>query len=328
MAFFDLPLAQLQTYMPPRTEATDFDSFWQQTLGEARQFPLNATFEPVDVGLTLQEVYDVTYSGFGGQPIKAWLLLPHHRCGPVPCVVEYLGYGGGRGFPFEWLLWSSAGYAHFIMDTRGQGSSWSKGDTPDPELDGGNPHFPGFFTRGILDPKTYFYRRVFTDGVRAVEAARHHPAIAPDQIAVTGISQGGGIAIAVAGLDPSINVAMPDVPGLCGIRRAIEIADSTPYSEITNFLRTHRNKMETVFNTLSYFDCINLGVRARGTALFSLGLMDEVCPPSTIYAAFNYYGGPKEICEWTYNRHEGGGPFQTQEKLNFLRGVFPNGATL
>src|SRR5258708_3821044 len=216
MPFFDMPLEQLQAYMPPRTEAADFDSFWQETLSEARNFPLNAIFEPVDVGLTLQEVYDVTYSGFGGQPIKAWLMLPRQRSGSVPCVVEYVGYGGGRGFPFDWLLWSSAGYAHLIMDTRGQGSASSKGDTPDPELNGANPIFPVFFTGEFLDPKTYYYRRVFTDGIRAVEAARQHPAIDPDRIAVTGVSQGGGIAIAVAGLDPSINVVMPDVPGMCG----------------------------------------------------------------------------------------------------------------
>src|SRR5579863_3023142 len=118
MVFFDLPVEQLRTYMPSRSEPADFDSFWQQTLSEARKFPLKATFERVDVGLPLQESYDVTYSGFGGQPIKAWLILPRQRSGPVPCVVEYLGYGGGRGFAFEWLLWSSAGYAHLIMDTR------------------------------------------------------------------------------------------------------------------------------------------------------------------------------------------------------------------
>ena len=90
-------------------------------------------------------------------------------------VVEYIGYGGGRGLPIDWLLCASAGYAHFVMDTRGQGSAWSKGDTPDLESDGGNPHFPGFMTRGVLDPKTYYYRRVFTDAVRAVEAAMGAP---------------------------------------------------------------------------------------------------------------------------------------------------------
>jgi len=325
MAFFDLPREQLHTYRPPRTEPADFDSFWQQTLSGAREFPLNVTFERVDVGLALQESYDVTYAGFGGQPIKAWLILPRQRSAPLPCVVEYVGYGGGRGFAFEWLLWSSAGYAHLIMDTRGQGSAWSKGDTPDPESDGANPHFPGFFTRGILKPTTYYYRRVFIDGVRAVEAARQHSAIDPDQIALTGISQGGGIAIAVAGLDPSVTVVMPDVPGLCGIRRAIEIVDSTPYTEITNYLKIHRDKIADVFNTLSYFDGINLGIRARASALFSVGLMDEICPPSAVYAAYNYYGGPKEIREWLYNHHEGGGAFQIQEKLNFLGRIFTKG---
>ena len=89
----------------------------------------------------------------------------------------------------------SAGYAHFVMDTRGQGSAWSKGDTPDPESDGGNPQYPGFMTRGVLDPKTYYYRRVFTDAVRAVEAAMGHEWVDEMRVAVTGGSQGGGIAL-------------------------------------------------------------------------------------------------------------------------------------
>ncbi len=182
-------------------------------------------------------------------------------------------------------------------------------------------------TRGILDPNTYYYRRVFTDGVRTVELARQHLAIDSNRIAVTGVSQGGGIAIAVAGLDPSVNVVMPDVPGLCGYRRATEVVDSTPYSEISNYLKTHRDKIETVFNTLNYFDDINLRTRARASALFSVGLMDEICPPSTIYAAYNYYGGPKEIRKWTYSHHEGGDSFQTQEKLRFLRRVFASDPT-
>ena len=73
---FDLPLEQLQTYLPERSEPADFDSFWQNTLAEARQYPLEARFEPVDYGLRLVEVFDVTFNGFGGQPIKGWFLLP------------------------------------------------------------------------------------------------------------------------------------------------------------------------------------------------------------------------------------------------------------
>ena len=76
MAFFDLPLNELKTYKPDRTEPADFDAFWKSTLDEARAHPLNATFEKMDHGLVAQETYDVTFSGFGGQPIKGWLILP------------------------------------------------------------------------------------------------------------------------------------------------------------------------------------------------------------------------------------------------------------
>lgn len=322
MAFFDMPLDQLEQYRPPLNEPADFDAFWAQTLAETRAHPLNAVFEPVDTGFRTVEVFDVTYSGYAGQPIKGWLILPAVRTAPLPCVVEFIGYGGGRNLPTDWLLWASVGYAHLVMDTRGQGTTWSTGDTPDPEPDGSNPHYPGFMTRGILNPKTYYYRRVFTDGVRAVEAAQSHPAIDPTRITATGGSQGGGISIAVAGLSPAVSVVMPDVPFLCHYRRATEITAGFPYEEISQYCKTHRPEIDKVFNTLAYFDGVSFSARSQAKALFSVGLMDEICPPSTVYAAYNHFAGPKEIRVWRYNHHEGGGSYQTVEKVNFLRAIW------
>jgi cephalosporin-C deacetylase len=319
MAFFDLPLNELKTYLPSREEPADFDSFWRSTVNEARAHPLNAIFERVDYGLTAQETFDVTFSGFGGQPVKGWLILPKQRNGKLPCVVEYIGYGGGRSFAIDWLLWASAGYAHFVMDTRGQGSTWSKGDTPDLYAAGGNPSMPGSMTQGILDPKHYYYRRVFTDAVRTIDAARSHSEVDAFQIAVTGGSQGGGITIAAAGLVPDVVAAMPDVPFLCHYRRATEIVDTYPYKEIAEFCHVHRDKVDTVFNTLSYFDGVNLATRAKAKTLFSVGLMDQVCPPSTVYAAYNHWAGQKDIKVYPYNGHEGGQSYQTIEKIKFLK---------
>jgi len=325
MAFFDLSLTELETYLPARIEPVDFDLFWKSTLDEARTHPLNATFEKVDYGLVAQETFDVTFAGFGGQPVKGWLILPTVRANsrsPLPCVVEFIGYGGGRQFGFDWLLWASAGYAHFVMDTRGQGSTWSPGDTPDLYADGGNAHYPGSMTKGILDPKHYYYRRVFTDAVRAVEAARSHDTVDANQIAVTGGSQGGGISIAAAGLVPDVVAAMPDVPFLCHYRRATELVDSYPYKEIAEYCHVHRDKVDTVFNTLSYFDGVNLSARAKAKSLFSTGLMDQVCPPSTVYAAYNHWAGEKDIKVYPYNGHEGGQSYQTLEKVKFLKSIW------
>lgn len=320
--FFDLPLEQLERYKPPREEPSDFDAFWQQTLTEARGYPLDARFELVDYGLRLVESYDVTFKGYGGQPVKGWLIMPRQREEPLPCVVEFIGYGGGRSFPTDWLVWANVGFAHLVMDTRGQGSGWSPGDTPDPEPEGANPHYPGFMTRGILDPRAYYYRRVFTDGVRAVEVARSHPAVDPERIAVTGGSQGGGVAIAVAGLEPTVSVVMPDVPFLCHYRRALEISDAAPYSEIKQYCQVHRDKIERVFQTLSYFDGVNFASRCKAQALFSVALMDQICPPSTVFAAYNHFAGRKEIRVYPYNGHEGGGPYQVVEKIKFLTGLW------
>jgi cephalosporin-C deacetylase len=316
--FFDLPLEQLREYLPARSQPDDFAPFWNQTLAEARRFPLEPRFEAVDYGLQTVETFDVTFNGFGGQAIKGWLLLPKAGTGILPCVVEYIGYGGGRGFPLDWLLWSSAGYANLIMDTRGQGSAWLKGDTPDWETSQTAPQYPGFMTRGILDPRTYYYRRLTCDAVRAVETARAHPHIDGARVAVTGRSQGGGLALFVAGLLPDLAAVMPDVPFLCHYRRAMQITDAMPYQEIAHFCRVHRDQIETVFNTLTYFDCVNFAARAHNPALFSVGLMDETCPPSTVFAAYNHYAGPKEIQVWDYNQHDGGGSHHKRQQIRFL----------
>jgi cephalosporin-C deacetylase len=233
MAFFDMPLSELEGYRPPRTEAADFDVFWAESLSETAAYPLAARFEAVDTPLQTIDVFDVTYAGYGGQPIKGWLLLPRQRQGRLPCVVEYIGYGGGRGFPIDWLLWSSAGYAHFVMDTRGQGSSGRPGDTGDVgnvvQTDGVNPHVPGFMTQGILDPRTYYYRRLFLDAVRAVAAAQSHPAVDSERMITSGGSQGGALALAVSGLLPDVvKVTMPDVPYLCHVERAVGLVDTLP----------------------------------------------------------------------------------------------------
>jgi cephalosporin-C deacetylase len=322
MAFFDKPLEELQDYQPPREEPADFDAFWAETLAAARQHTLDARFAPVDYGLRTVETFDVTFAGYDGQPVKGWLLLPRQRSAPLPCVVEYIGYGGGRGFPFDWLVFSSAGYAHLVMDTRGQGSTWRHGDTPDLPVEGANPAFPGYMTQGVLRPQTYYYRRVFSDAVRAVEAARSHPAVDAARVAVTGASQGGGITLAVSGLVPDVAAAMPDVPFLCHFRRATEITDKLPYQEIAHFCSIHRDKEATVFATLAYFDGMNFASRAQAPALFSAGLMDETCPPSTVFAAYNHYAGPHAMRVWRYNNHEGGASHQTREKLAFLRDLW------
>ncbi|MCA5892925.1 acetylxylan esterase [Isoptericola sp. NEAU-Y5] len=322
MAQFDLSRAELEAYQPSIDEPTDFDTFWSETLAEARGYGGAPVLERVDAGLTELVVDDVTFPGFGGHPIKGWLVRPARAQGPLPVAVEYVGYGGGRGLPHEQLGLAAAGYAHLVMDTRGQGAGWgSGGHTPDPV--GSGPATPGFMTRGIADPHDHYYRRVITDGVRAVDAVRQVDGIDPGRVAVMGTSQGGGIAVAVSGLVPDVVASVPNVPFLCHYRRAVEITDAFPYGEITQYLSVHRGQEDVVWRTLSYLDGVSFARRARAAGLFSVALMDGVCPPSTVYAAYNAWGSlaggaERTIDVYPYNQHEGGQAYRFAPTLAWL----------
>ncbi len=316
MPLFDMPLEELRAYRPPRGEPADFDDFWAATLTEARSHELDAIFAPVDIGLEAFAVYDVTFSGFNGDRIKAWFISPREADGSLPAVVEYIGYGGGRGYPLEWLAFPSTGFAYLVMDTRGQG-----GDTADIP-NGANPSIPGFMTQGILDPATYYYRRLYTDAARAVDTLRSRPEVEGERIAVTGGSQGGGLSIAAAGLLPEVKVCMTDVPFLSHFRRAVDITPNDPYLEIARYLQRRRDKVDTVFRTLSYFDGMNFAARMTARALYSVGIMDTTCPPSTVFASYNHVPGEKQIHEYYFNNHEGGGAQHLVEKIRFLRALW------
>lgn len=315
--FTDLPEAQLRAYRSSQADPTDFDEFWAATLAESRAFGLDVDVVPVETGLATIDTFDVTFSGYRGQRIKAWLRMPAGATNPLPGVVQFVGYGGGRGHVLENLLWASAGFAHLLMDTRGQGSTWSTGDTPDP--DGGGPQIPGFATRGIDSRETYYYRRVFTDAVRAVEAARSLAAVDAGRVVVVGGSQGGGMALAVAGLVPGLAAVASYVPFLCDFPRATVITDGLPYKEIGRYLATHRDKVAQAHETLAYFDGVNFAKRATAPAWFSAALMDSTCPPSTVFGAFNNYAGDKQITVWQYNGHEAGDIMDDALALDFVR---------
>lgn len=317
MPRFDLPAEELRTYRPEVAEPADFDDFWEQTLAESRALTQPIRLRRIDSPLQSVEVYDVTFSGFGGDPIGGWLLLPADVDEPLPAVVEYNGYGGGRGLPHERLGWAASGYAHFFMDTRGQGSGWGTGGvTPDPH--GSGPAIPGFMTRGIHDPNEYYYRRGYTDAVLAIDAIRSLDRIDASRVAVTGTSQGGGITIAAAALSTGLIAAMPDVPFLCHFERSVGLTDRDPYREIVRYLSVHRGAAERTFRTLSYFDGVSLARRATAPALFSVALMDPVCPPSTVFAARNHWGGVADIVEYAFNEHEGGLGVQWEKQSAFL----------
>jgi cephalosporin-C deacetylase len=112
---------------------------------------------------------------------------------------------------------------------------------------------------------------------------------------------------------------MPDVPFMANFERAVEITDVHPYEEIAEYCRLHPERIDTVFETLSYLDVVNHSSRITCPGLFAVGLADKVTPPSTVFAAYNHYAGSKDIEVYPFNGHEGGGTLHFEKKVAWIQ---------
>ena len=317
MPSVDMPLEKLVDYKPDLTKQKDFDAFWRRACAESENVPLNATFTPGDDLFPLARIYDVEFDGVDGVRVKGWFLTPRKVADPLPTVVQFVGYSGGRDYPHQLAVHVLNGFCAFIMDSRGQGGKTGQ------LLSTSHGGMRGFITHGMMDPDEYYYRNFYLDTMRAVEAVCGRDEVDENRIAAIGVSQGGGLAIACAALSPHVRAMAPDVPWLSHFRRAVELATG-PYEEITEFMRRFPDQIETAFETLSYFDNMNLASMVTAShAYYSVGLWDHTCPPSTVYASYHWLPDSvnRAMEVYPYNGHEGGGSLHLQRKLKWLREV-------
>lgn len=306
MPHFDLPEPDLVHYRTATPEPEQLDQWWAEQLAATRAeaWPTRSTrYRAEAYGPT--PVWDVEFAGAHADPIRAWYIRPAGSEGrDVPVVVTFVGYGGGRGVPADHMALPAAGFAHLVMDTRGQGGRWTIGATGDRSRSNDGPEFPGVMTRGISDPESYYFTRLYLDAARAVDVAGELPGTDPTRIAVSGASQGGGLALAAAALSTDrVKVCHADVPFLCDFWRAVTLSPTAPYSEIADFLAQHVDSVSAAMNTLRYVDNALLAKRITADCLLSVGLMDTVCPPSTVFAAYNEITAPKQIAVYPFGVH-------------------------
>ena len=317
MPSIDWSLEKLVEYRPELTLKPDFHQFWDDNLEESRRIPLKGEFVEVEDSLPLARVYDVAFDGVDGVRVRGWFLTPREVEAPLPTVVQFIGYTGGRDYPHALAPHVLNGFSAFIMDSRGQG-----GDTG-MKLSSTHGAQAGFITHGILDRDEYYFRNFYLDTVRAVALVADRAEVDQTRIAAIGGSQGGALTIACASLSDQVAVMAPDVPWLSHFQRSVDLAVG-PYEEITNFMKRHPERIEQAFEVLSYFDTMNLVTRTQvRQAYYSVGLWDDICPPSTVYASYNHLpeGVEKRMEIYPYNGHEGGGTLHLQRKLQWLRQV-------
>lgn len=297
---YDWPISTLKTYCPPLTRQADFAEFWTDSLELLAQTPVWFQLTPLVYPVQGILVYSVEYTSFGGEVISGYFARPASE-ERHPGVLLLHGYGRAPlGNLHEVVYWAALGYAILHVHVRGQaGTSQEMASSQS----GGSK---GWLTRGLAKPETYYYRAVYLDCVRAVEILAGLDYVDPGRICVMGSSQGGALALAVAALNDLPQLVLADYPFLSDFERAIEVAQDGPYLELHEYFRQYpQPEVEAQARiTLSYFDLINLASRIQARTLISVGLIDPITPPSTIFALYNHLECPKDILVGRFFGHE------------------------
>lgn len=118
------------------------------------------------------------------------------------------------------------------------------------------------------------------------------------KVFVNGASQGGGLGLACAALNPGlVNRAAILYPFLSDYRLVWELgADLIAYEGLRYYSRwfdPDGTRQDEWFAKLGYIDSKNFAHLVRCPVLFGTGLADEVCPPATQCAVYNNLTCPK-----------------------------------
>ncbi|MET3726948.1 cephalosporin-C deacetylase [Fictibacillus halophilus] len=300
-------------YIPESTRELDFDTFWEETISESKNQPLEVRLSEISYPISHITAQKLMLKGFNGTDLTAFYLKPDFVKDNIPCLLVLHGYGGNKGSIANYAKYLMMGFAVVALDIRGHGES----------ANGGYPAggTGSWVTQGILDPRTYYYRHVYMDVIRLMDVIETFPELDPKKIVVYGASMGGGIALAVAALDDRASIVFADVPNMCDLPLAIQLKMEGSLVSVEQYLRQYPNHLKQVFSTLSYFDNKNLAENIKCPVRLSAGGKDPICPPQTIYGVYNLLQTDKDMVYYPFSGHDlPGSTSHTDYLVNRLSG--------
>ncbi|MEM7126119.1 MAG: acetylxylan esterase [Chloroflexota bacterium] len=306
---FDLPLEELKTYQGRTPRPADFDTYWDGALAEMHSLDPKIELVPADFQTPYAECFHLYFTGVGGARVHAKLVRPKSAAAPHPAVVHFHGYTGRIG---DWaeemkLAWAAAGFTYAGLDCRGQG-----GRSEDVGGVAGNTH-RGHIIRGLAEavdgrPEQLLYRQIFLDTAQLARIVMEMEDVDETRVGAWGASQGGALTVACSALEPRVKQLAPVFPFLSDYKRvwAMDQAKDA-YAELHEWFRRYdplHEREDDVFNALGYIDIQHLAPRIQGKTLWTIGLMDTICPPSTQFAAYNKITSHKSMRIYPDYRHE------------------------
>ena len=295
MTSFDLPPGEFLQYPGRNPRPEDHASYWAQALAELDAVDPVVSLVAHPHPATGAECFDLSFAGVRGARVHAKYVRPRAAGSGHPAVLMFHGYGASSGDWFDKLPYAAQGYSVAALDCRGQG-----GTSQDPGITDGTT-LGGHIIRGLDDePANLLYRHIFLDCVQLARIVMAMPEVDAGRVGAMGASQGGGLAVACAALEPRVARLAATYPFLSDYLRVweMDLANEGAYEQIGAYFRRHdplHERADLIFGRLGYIDVQHLADRIEAEVLFTVGMQDTVCPPSSQYAIYNKILSAKQL---------------------------------
>ena len=297
---------------PTTTLPDDFDDFWLQAKEDLAKIPVKPVMTLLPERCTDKvDVYHVSIDNIEGK-IYGVLSKPKKK-GKYPAILHVPGAGIRPYYGDPWE--AEKGFVSFTIGIHGIPVNL------DDELYNSlrSGALSRYWSIHLDDKDEYYYKRVYLGCVRAVDFIETLECFNGEDIAVTGGSQGGALSIVTAALDKRIDYLAAFYPALSDLTGYLNgRAGGWPHLFRNEFTNTPE-KIETS----KYYDVVNFARFVKVPGWYSWGYNDNVCPPTSTFAAYNVITAPKELHifpetqHWTF-------PEQQEKKNDWLFGKLQN----
>ncbi len=278
---------------PAAVMPEDFDEFWAETKRQLKCIPINPVFTPIDSDSNNVEVFDVTMDCLG-KKVYGYYARPKdavEKGHPAIITLHGAGVSSARKEPITYF----ADNGFIALDINANG------------VVNGKPaeYYENLYKTTLLNYRhwgkenqyTCYFTGMFTRVLRGLEFLKSQPHWNGKVLVAYGASQGGAQSLAAAGLDSDVNFIFAGVCAMCdhgghvnGWPKFVPVEADGSYNK-------------QILDASMYNDGVNFARRAKAQAIFTTGFIDNVCRPTSVYAAYNSYQGKKEMLNSPVSAH-------------------------
>lgn len=274
----------------------DFDAFWAKQKARLAAVPMTPTLTPIPSGSPDIECFDVQIPCVPPRPVSGYFARPKNAAPKSLPAMLQVHAAGVLSSVFSAAVGRAKNLHVLSMDINAHGiPNGQPGSYYDNLSKGELKGYPYF---GAGDRDTIYFLGMFLRMELAIDFLASQPEWDGRILIVTGSSQGGGQSIVAAGLDPRVTLITAAVPALCDHTGMV-------VNRIAGWpkLVPAKGATDKEIQAARYFDAMNFATRAKAQAVFCVGFIDPVAPPTSIYAMYNNYAGPKQIINGPLQGH-------------------------